>query len=221
MSWARPIVETGASDAGFATIVQPAASAGATFQLSSRSGEFQGLIAPTTPTGSWSWRTVKFGFAVGSDLAADPLGGAREPLVVVGEGRHLARHLPQELAVVADLELGQTRAVLDEQLRQPAQELRALLGAAPSPWPLVEGAPRRRDRPVHVRGPRQRELGPRLARVGILRTERLAALGRGPAPIDVHLEGADASLAKCGHRVPPQTFAILSYTTAAPDRMSA
>jgi hypothetical protein len=35
-----------------ATTVQPAASAGASFQHSSSSGEFQGTIAPTTPTGS-------------------------------------------------------------------------------------------------------------------------------------------------------------------------
>jgi hypothetical protein len=34
------------------TTVQPAASAGAIFQLASRSGEFQGVIAATTPSGS-------------------------------------------------------------------------------------------------------------------------------------------------------------------------
>jgi hypothetical protein len=35
-----------------ATIVQPAASAGASFHDSSRSGEFHGTIAATTPAGS-------------------------------------------------------------------------------------------------------------------------------------------------------------------------
>jgi hypothetical protein len=35
-----------------ATIVQPAASAGASFQHSSSSGEFHGTIAATTPAGS-------------------------------------------------------------------------------------------------------------------------------------------------------------------------
>ena len=46
-------VETGVWSEGFATSVQPAASAGAAFQVSSISGEFHGTIAPTTPTGSW------------------------------------------------------------------------------------------------------------------------------------------------------------------------
>jgi hypothetical protein len=35
-----------------ATSVQPAASAGASFHMSSSSGEFHGTIAATTPTGS-------------------------------------------------------------------------------------------------------------------------------------------------------------------------
>jgi len=34
------------------TIVHPAARAGASFQVSSSSGEFHGTIAATTPTGS-------------------------------------------------------------------------------------------------------------------------------------------------------------------------
>ena len=42
---------------GLATMVLPAASAGASFQVARSSGEFQGAIAATTPTGS---RTVKF-----------------------------------------------------------------------------------------------------------------------------------------------------------------
>jgi hypothetical protein len=37
---------------GLTTIVQPAASAGATFWANSTSGAFHGITAPTTPTGS-------------------------------------------------------------------------------------------------------------------------------------------------------------------------
>jgi hypothetical protein len=48
-------VVTGVWSEGLTTIVHPAASAGASFQTRSSSGEFQGTIAPTTPTGS---RTV-------------------------------------------------------------------------------------------------------------------------------------------------------------------
>ncbi len=43
---------------GLATIVQPAASAGATFWAKSSSGAFHGITAPTTPTGSRSVRTM-------------------------------------------------------------------------------------------------------------------------------------------------------------------
>src|ERR1700753_3337358 len=52
MSSAKPSVEAGGWPGGFATPVQPAASAGASFQVISSSGEFHGVIAATTPTGS-------------------------------------------------------------------------------------------------------------------------------------------------------------------------
>jgi hypothetical protein len=52
---ANSSVEAGACSAGLTTNVQPAASAGASFHDISRIGEFQGVIAPTTPSGS---RTV-------------------------------------------------------------------------------------------------------------------------------------------------------------------
>ena len=42
---------------GLSTIVQPAASAGATFWANSGSGAFHGITAPTTPTGSRSVKT--------------------------------------------------------------------------------------------------------------------------------------------------------------------
>jgi len=43
---------SGVSSAGLSTTVQPAASAGALFQVASSSGKFQAMMAPTTPTGS-------------------------------------------------------------------------------------------------------------------------------------------------------------------------
>jgi hypothetical protein len=52
-SSASSSAEIGVSSEGFATTVQPAASAGANFHINSSSGEFHGTIAPTTPTGSW------------------------------------------------------------------------------------------------------------------------------------------------------------------------
>ncbi len=43
---------SGVSSAGFRTIVLPAASAGAIFHEAIVSGKFQGVIRPTTPSGS-------------------------------------------------------------------------------------------------------------------------------------------------------------------------
>src|SRR6185437_16331072 len=45
---------SGVSSAGFATTVQPAASAGATFRASMAKGKFHGVIAATTPSGSFT-----------------------------------------------------------------------------------------------------------------------------------------------------------------------
>lgn len=45
--------DKGVCSAGFNTIVQPVASAGSHFQEDITSGKFQGIICPTTPTGSW------------------------------------------------------------------------------------------------------------------------------------------------------------------------
>ena len=51
-SFASSSAVTGVWSLGLVTIVHPAASAGASFQLKSSSGEFHGTMAATTPTGS-------------------------------------------------------------------------------------------------------------------------------------------------------------------------
>ena len=48
-------IENGVCSAGFSTTALPAASAGASFHAAMRSGKFQGMICPTTPSGSWKW----------------------------------------------------------------------------------------------------------------------------------------------------------------------
>src|SRR4030095_1407245 len=53
-STARARAESGVSSDGFSTIVQPAASAGATFRVIIAFGKFHGVIAAHTPTGSFS-----------------------------------------------------------------------------------------------------------------------------------------------------------------------
>src|ERR1700722_8668484 len=51
---ASRVAVAGVSSEGFTTTVFPQASAGATFQVSSNSGRFQGVIIPTTPSGFWA-----------------------------------------------------------------------------------------------------------------------------------------------------------------------
>jgi hypothetical protein len=55
---ARP--EKGVWVAGFITIVQPAASAGPSFRAIMEDGKFQGVMAPTTPTGSLVTKMRRF-----------------------------------------------------------------------------------------------------------------------------------------------------------------
>jgi hypothetical protein len=50
----KAAVDAGECSDGLATQVHPAASSGASFQVSSSSGLFHGVIAATTPTGSRS-----------------------------------------------------------------------------------------------------------------------------------------------------------------------
>ncbi len=49
---ARRYAFSGVSGAGFSTMVEPEASAGASFSMVTNSGTFHGTMAPTTPTGS-------------------------------------------------------------------------------------------------------------------------------------------------------------------------
>ena len=51
---------SGAISLGFSTIVQPAASAGATLHMIWFIGQFHGVIRPHTPTGSRRMRVVPF-----------------------------------------------------------------------------------------------------------------------------------------------------------------
>ena len=50
----RRSAESGVCSAGLSTTVQPQARTGPSFQAAISSGKFQGMICPTTPTGSRS-----------------------------------------------------------------------------------------------------------------------------------------------------------------------
>ena len=55
MSSISTMMLSGVCSAGLSTTQLPAASAGASFHTAISSGKFQGMIWPTTPSGSWKW----------------------------------------------------------------------------------------------------------------------------------------------------------------------
>src|SRR6056297_4018326 len=76
VSFANSRVEAEVNSEGFTTTAQPAARAGAHFQAMKRSGEFQAVRAPTTPTGSGvvkaKWSGLSMGTTPPSILSARP-----------------------------------------------------------------------------------------------------------------------------------------------------
>ena len=69
--WQSRVAVIGLSYAGLCTTVQPAAKAGATFQVVSINGVFQGVMTPTGPIGCF---TVKFKWLVSG--VDNPLGAS-------------------------------------------------------------------------------------------------------------------------------------------------
>ena len=74
--WPNSSAETEENSDGFQTAVLPAARAGASFQAANRRGEFQGVIAATTPSGSSRVKLKTPGLSIGitrpSTLSASP-----------------------------------------------------------------------------------------------------------------------------------------------------
>ena len=73
---AKAKAETEENSDGFHTTVQPAARSGASFHVARRSGEFQGVMAATTPSGSSRVKLKTPGLSMGmtrpSILSARP-----------------------------------------------------------------------------------------------------------------------------------------------------
>ena len=53
-------IDHGVGLAGLITVQFPAASAGAIFHAAISSGKLNGMICPTTPSGSWKWYAYVF-----------------------------------------------------------------------------------------------------------------------------------------------------------------
>ena len=150
---ASAIADSGVCDAGFSTIGQPAAIAGATLWATRFSGKLNGLIAPTTPIGT---RSVKRELALadvgrvhGHHLAGERagLGGGER------ERRHRAPGLDasglDRLGRFLGDGAGELLVPLAEQLRGAIEDLGALPRRQRA---LAVHRGRRRDRAIHLLG---------------------------------------------------------------------
>ena len=189
-SAANSSVDAGACSAGLTTNVHPAASAGASFQLISSTGEFHGRDR-RDDADRLLQRVDEEVRAVGGDrLAVDLVGRAREPVVVVGEPAQLALHLADELAVVGRLDDRDPLGVLGDEVREAAHEPRALGAGHRRPRSVVERRARGAHRRVDVLGPRARDVRPRPAGERVDALERLARARVDPFAADEHAVAA-------------------------------
>ena len=137
---------------GLITTVLPTHSAGASLLVVSVSGEFHGVIAPTTPE-RLARRVVEHGaVGGGDDVAVDLVGQTGVVVVVLGQRGQLGAHLAQQLAVVLGLHPGELLGVLADEVAEPAQQVAAPRRAQVPPARVLERRARRVDRPADVGG---------------------------------------------------------------------
>ena len=123
-SAANSSVDADACSDGLMTSVQPAASAGASFQRHQQQRRVPGRDRGDDAE-RLAQRVDEEVLAVGGQrLAADLVGRAREVVVVVGQPAQLPPHLADQLAVVGRLDHGDALRVLGDQLGQPPQKPR-------------------------------------------------------------------------------------------------
>ena len=134
-------IDHGVGLAGLSTVQLPAASAGATFHAAMSSGKLNGMICPTTPSGSWKWYATVF-LSTSEILPSSPRITRGEVAEVVGRKRDVGgERLAHRLAVVPALGDREHHAVLLDRVG----DARSAPATARSPTP--------RPRP---RGPRGR-----------------------------------------------------------------
>ena len=99
-SAATASADSGVCSAGFSTIVQPAASAGAVFRVGIAAGKFQGVIPAVTPIGCLSTRMRRSALGAGIVSPYDALRLLAEPLVERGGVLDLGARLGERLALL-------------------------------------------------------------------------------------------------------------------------
>ena len=126
---------SGVCSAGFSTIVQPTASAGADLRVGIAAGKFQGVMPAVTPIASREHDDPPVGQRLRDHAAVEALRLLAEPLVERGGVGDLGLRLGERLALLA------RRGALPGRRRAPASGRRGGAGSAPGPSP--SGASRR------------------------------------------------------------------------------
>ena len=90
---------SGATSLGFSTTVQPTASAGATFAITWCSGKFQGVMHPTTPTGS---RVTSVRLIVSSNAKSRAVAGT-PPVVAAGIPAWIMVDMPRGIPISSEM----------------------------------------------------------------------------------------------------------------------
>ena len=164
---------------GFHTTVFPAASAGASFHAASISGEFHGVIAAITPSGSSRVKLKTPGLVDRDHAAFDLIGETAEVVEPLRDVFQLRPHLRDELPVVGSLDLGEPFGFRRDQVGEPAQKCSARRGIQFAPI-AVESGPGSGDGAIDIGGVSARNQRPRCRRKRIDRLEPFARLRLDP-----------------------------------------
>ena len=192
MSSASSSALSGVCSAGFSTTVQPVARAGPSFQAAISSGKFQGMICPTTPTGS---RTrVRENTASASSQPRSEwccLRSWSPSPPCSGTGRRPAarrRRAPRQwLAVVEGFQLRELFQVLLHQVGQLPDEAAALGGGHVGPRAAFKRLARGLDGAIDVFAIAFGNLCQHFAGGRIVDRKGLAGGGFDPLAVDEHL----------------------------------
>ena len=125
MSWissASLRIDHGVGLAGFSTVQFPAARAGAIFQAAIRSGKLNGMICPTTPSGSWKWYAIVF-LSISEIVPSSRTDHRGEVAEVIGRKRDVrSGRLAHRLAVLPALGDRELDEVLLDRIRDLVED---------------------------------------------------------------------------------------------------
>ena len=133
-STASASAENGVCDAGLATTVQPAASAGPTLRVIIAIGKFHGVMQPTTPIGSLITMMRLSRACDGNRVAVGALGFFAEPLDERRAVGDLAARFGERLALLERHQPGEIFLVRHDEVEPAAQDGRALFARSRAPF---------------------------------------------------------------------------------------